>query len=110
LLGLPFTRLSEFYTEGFDVVINATPIGSQGDALPFAVDHLNRDTIVVDLVYVPGITALVAAARTRGLKVVEGREVLLAQVERQFACMTGRAPPTGLMADMLGLTLTPSAH
>jgi 3-dehydroquinate dehydratase/shikimate dehydrogenase len=110
LLGLPFILLSRFAVEGYDLVINATPVGSQGDALPFAIDHLDRDAVVVDLVYTQGTTALVAGARARGARVVEGREVLLAQVERQFARMTGLAPPAGLMADRLGLMATPSAR
>ena len=51
LLGLPFTGLSKFSVEGFDFVINATPVGSQGDELPFSIDHLDRNAVVVDLVY-----------------------------------------------------------
>ena len=89
LLGLPFTALSGFSIAGFELIVNATPVGSQGDALPFAIEHLARDAAVVDLVYAPGVTPLVAAARSRGVRVVEGREVLLAQVERQFSRLTG---------------------
>ena len=55
LLGLPFTALSGFSVEGYDLVINATPVGSQGDALPFAIDHLDQDAVVVDLVYARAI-------------------------------------------------------
>ena len=110
LLGLPFLSLSGFSVDGFDLVINATPIGSQGDVLPFAIDQLDRDAVVVDLVYTQNTTALVAWARARGVRVVEGREVLLAQVERQFARMTGLAPPAGLIAELLGLTATPSGR
>ena len=110
MLGLPFTALSGFSVEGFDFVINATPVGSHGDALPFAIDDLDQDAVVVDLVYAPGITALVAAARARGVRVVEGREVLLTQVEQQFSRMTGLSPPTDLMAEMLGLTAMPWAR
>jgi hypothetical protein len=42
--------------------------------------------------------------------VVDGREVLLSQVEEQFFRMTGHAPPVGLMAEMLGLTALPSGR
>jgi 3-dehydroquinate dehydratase/shikimate dehydrogenase len=108
LLGLPFTALARFSVEGYDLIINATPVGSQGDALPIAIDQLARDAVVVDLVYAPGVTPLVAEARTRGVRVVEGREVLLAQVEQQVSRMTSLAPPVGLVADMLGLTGLPS--
>jgi 3-dehydroquinate dehydratase / shikimate dehydrogenase len=110
LLGLPFTALATFSVKGYDLVINATPVGSCEDALPFAIDHLDRDAVVVDLVYAHGATALVAGARARGVKVVEGREVLLTQVQRQFARMTGLAPPAGILAEMLSLTATHSAR
>ena len=110
LLGLSFTALSGFSVEGYDLVINATPVGSQGDSMPFAIDHLAPEAVLVDLVYAPGITARVAEARARGVRVVEGREVLLAQVERQFSRMTGLTPPVGLAADMLGLSAMPSAR
>jgi 3-dehydroquinate dehydratase / shikimate dehydrogenase len=109
LLGLPFVPLAEFSVEGYDLIVNATPVGTNGGALPFPIDDLARDTIVVDLVYVPGTTALVADARARGARVVEGCQVLRAQVERQFVRMTGLDPPAGLAAEMLGLTAIPSA-
>jgi hypothetical protein len=85
-------------------IVNATPVGTQGDDLPFSIDHLAREAVVVDLVYASGITPLAAGARARGVRVVEGRQVLLAQVEKQFSRMTGLAPPIGLVADMLGLS------
>ena len=110
LLGLSFTALSEFSVEGYDLVINATPVGSQDDSMPFAIDRLAPEAVLVDLVYAPGTTALVAEARARGVRVVEGREVLLAQVKRQFSRMTGLTPPAGLAADMLGLSAMPSAR
>ena len=109
LLGLPFAPLTEFSVKGYDLIINATPVGSQGVALPFPIDELARDTIVVDLVYVPGSTALVAGARARGARVVDGCQVLRAQVERQFVRMTGLDPPVNLVAGTLGLTAIPSA-
>src|SRR5262249_19102341 len=105
-----FLSLSGFSVEGYDLIVNATPVGSQSDALPFAIDDLARDAVVVDLVYVPGTTALVTEARARGVRVVEGRQVLLAQVERQFSRMTGLAPPVGLVAGLLGLTAMPGAR
>jgi shikimate 5-dehydrogenase len=59
--------------------------------------------VVVDLVYAESPTPLVESARTSGVRVVDGREVLLAQVERQFTWMTGLAPPPGLVAGRLGM-------
>jgi 3-dehydroquinate dehydratase / shikimate dehydrogenase len=103
LLGLPFAPISQFSADGYDFIINATPVGSRGDALPFSLRGMGRHAVVVDLVYAHGPTPLVESARASGVRVVDGREVLLAQVERQFTRMTGLAPPPGLVAERLGL-------
>jgi 3-dehydroquinate dehydratase/shikimate dehydrogenase len=103
LLGLPFVPLSEFSAQGHDLIVNATPVGTRGDALPISLRSACRDAIVVDLVYTQAATPLVESARAIGLRVVDGREVLLAQVERQFTRMTGLPPPPGLVAERLGL-------
>jgi 3-dehydroquinate dehydratase/shikimate dehydrogenase len=110
LLGLPWTRLSEFSASGFDLIVNATPVGRQDGAMPFAVDRLDCAATVVDLVYDAAPTPLVAAARDRGATVLDGRDVLLVQVARQFARMTGRALPAGLAAGVLGLVPAGDAH
>ena len=49
------------------VVVNATPVGLRDDALPVAVGLLPRDAAVMDLVYRPGETAWVRAARASGI-------------------------------------------
>ena len=103
LLGLPFAPLSRFSADGYDLIINATPVGTRGDALPFSLRGVARHAVVVDLVYAQVPTPLVESARASGVRVVDGREVLLAQVERQFTRMTGLAPPPGLVAERLGL-------
>jgi shikimate 5-dehydrogenase len=57
----------------------------------------------VDLVYADETTALVASAKARGATVIDGREVLMIQVMRQFARMTGCAMPESLAAGLVGL-------
>jgi 3-dehydroquinate dehydratase / shikimate dehydrogenase len=103
LLGLPFAPLSRFSADGYDLIINATSVGTRGDALPFTLRGVARHAVVVDLVYAQDPTPLVESARAIGVRVVDGREVLLAQVERQLTRMTGLAPPPGLVAERLGL-------
>jgi 3-dehydroquinate dehydratase / shikimate dehydrogenase len=93
LLGLPFVLLSGFRAEGYSLIVNATPVGREDASMPFAIDHVARDAVVVDLVYSPEPTTLVRAASGRGVTVVDGREVLMVQVRRQFAMMTGRSMP-----------------
>ena len=103
-MGMPLVPLSEFSAEGFDLIVNATPVGRLGEAPPFDVARLGRGAAVVDLVYGDGMTPLVAAARGRGATVVEGHEVLMIQAMRQFARMTGRVMPERLAAGVLGLS------
>jgi 3-dehydroquinate dehydratase/shikimate dehydrogenase len=89
LLGLPFIPLSEFKVEGFSILVNATPVGRDDNQQPFALDRLGEDAVIVDLVYGSKPTPLVRGTRSLGRVAIEGREVLLTQVLRQFRLMTG---------------------
>jgi shikimate dehydrogenase len=48
--------------------------------------------IVADLVYVPVLTPLVAAAKARGLRAADGLGMLLHQAVRGFALWFGKTP------------------
>jgi shikimate dehydrogenase len=53
---------------GFDVVVNATPLGMRdGDPLPFDVSRIAPSTFVGEVVMKTEITPFLAAARARGL-------------------------------------------
>lgn len=93
LLGLPFVPLSAFTVEGFSIVVNATSVGRDDNALPFSLDQLADDAVVVDLVYGSKPTPLVTQTRALGCIAIDGLEVLLAQVREQFRLMTGRQMP-----------------
>lgn len=103
LLDLPFVPLATFTPTGFDILINATPVGRHGDTLPFPVDTLNENAVVVDLVYGSRPTPLVTRTRARGRRAIDGREMLLVQVMRQFALMTGQEMPETLVRHLIGL-------
>lgn len=89
LLGLPFVPLSQFDPRGFSMIVNATPVGRNGDELPFSIERMDGGAIVIDLVYGASPTPLVVRAREAGCVVVDGHEVLSAQVRLQFQWMTG---------------------
>ncbi len=58
---------------GFDLVINATPMGMKdGDPLPLQVDKLGTATFVGDVVTMPAVPPLIAAARARGCSTMTG--------------------------------------
>jgi shikimate dehydrogenase len=58
---------------GFDLVINATPMGMKaGDPLPVLVDKLVATTFVGDVVTMPPVPPLIEAARARGCPTMTG--------------------------------------
>ena len=93
LLGLPYIPLREFDAEGYDIVVNATPVGRDTDEAPFEVERLNSEAVVIDLVYGSRPTPLVGTTRARQQLAIDGRDVLVTQVSRQFRLMTGKEMP-----------------
>ena len=71
------------------VAVNATTMGMTTDDRAFDVIALPDDALVFDLVYVPPDTPLVKAAKTRGLAVCNGMEMLVRQGEVAFERWTG---------------------
>jgi 3-dehydroquinate dehydratase / shikimate dehydrogenase len=105
LLGLRFVPLKEFSVRGYSMVINATPVGRQGDELPISLKSLNPGSLIIDLVYNrTGPTPLIASAHALGHRVIEGSKVLLAQTIRQYLLMTGEQMPEQLARELLGIT------
>jgi shikimate dehydrogenase len=95
----------------YDLILNATsvgmarpgedhPGGEESDpfkALPLSADELRDGQMVVDLVYRPGGTELALAARERGLRCVDGFDVLVHQGAASFRRWTGREAPLEVM-------------
>jgi shikimate dehydrogenase len=86
---------------GADLVVNATPVGMgpapDPAALPCDPALLGPGQVVVDLIYQPLETALVAAARERGATAVGGLGMLVHQAAHQFRRWTGLEPPLAAM-------------
>jgi 3-dehydroquinate dehydratase/shikimate dehydrogenase len=101
LLGLPYLPLREFDAEGYDIVVNATPVGRDTDESPFKLERLNDDAVVIDLVYGSRPTPLVGTTRARHQVAIDGRDVLVTQVSRQFQLMTGKEMSTDLARKIL---------
>ena len=84
-----------------DLIVNASPVGMrQGDRLPFDLDPswLSPRHAVVDLIYLPAVTPLLAAARGRGAFTANGLGMLINQAARQIEIWTGRAAPLEVMS------------
>ncbi len=90
---------------GADLLVNATSLGMQGQP-PLDIDltPLSQKAFVTDIVYAPLETSLLAAARARGLQVVDGLGMLLYQAAPAFAAWFGQTPEvtSALRAHVLG--------
>ena len=108
LLSLPYILLTEFSAKGYDIVVNATPVGRDDGEAPFKIETLGEDAAIIDLVYGSAPTPLIASAHELEYVAIDGREVLRAQVQRQFQMMTGAEMPDALMREKLGFQAEPS--
>ena len=78
---------------GAALLVNTTNQGMYGQsALDLSLDPLPRDALVSDLVYVPLETPLLAAARQRGHRTVDGLGMLLQQARPAFNAWFGVMP------------------
>ncbi len=94
---------------GAALLVNATSLGMSGaPPLDLSLDALPRDAVVNDIVYAPLETPLLAAARRRGNRAVDGLGMLMHQGRPGFAAWFGIEPEVTpeLRARMLA-TLTP---
>jgi shikimate dehydrogenase len=75
------------------LLVNTTSLGMHGQPpLEIDVSRLPSQAVVADLVYVPLETALLAAARARGLRTADGLGMLLHQAVRGFELWFGQRP------------------
>ncbi len=66
---------------GFDLVVNATPMGmDEGDDMPMDVSRLEARTFVGEVVMKTEMTAFLAAAHSRGCRVQVGSDMLFEQI------------------------------
>ena len=80
-------------SRGVSLLVNTTSLGMKGeDALDMDVSGLDDTCVVVDIVYVPLETPLLAAARRRGLATVDGLGMLLHQATPGFEKWFGVRP------------------
>jgi 3-dehydroquinate dehydratase/shikimate dehydrogenase len=86
-LGLRFVSLAHLKPERYALLINATPVGTDGVSSLIDPQALGANSIVIDLCYGRSVTPLVAGARARGLTVIDGLEVLDHQVRHQYERM-----------------------
>lgn len=89
---VPFAEAREIRS---DLIVNATPLGSQGEALP--IGPLGPEVLVVDLLYANGLTPLLASAAEAGARTFGGLGLLVHQAALSFELWTGRVAPLDAM-------------
>jgi 3-dehydroquinate dehydratase/shikimate dehydrogenase len=86
--------------EGFDILVNATPLGTRGpheSETPATANQLRGVRLAYDLVYNPLETRFMRAARDAGCQVLGGLEMLIAQAVEQFKLWTNQQPDIDIM-------------
>jgi shikimate dehydrogenase len=102
IAALPHARVFSRRTEwppsvsDTDLVIHATPVRDE------VLFELHSGQTLIDLPYNPG-TATGAAAAANGARVIDGREVLVAQGAKAFELWTGVPAPVPTMLRAVGL-------
>lgn len=92
----------------YDMIVNTTPVGMAPDTaacLSFPFDHLRADQILYDLIYLPAQTRFLAEGGARGLRTVNGAEMLLNQGLLSFEFWLGIPAPADAMRRALASAL-----
>ncbi len=95
-------RLEGARLDEFDLVINATPLGTRGpleNETPVTSHQLRGARFTYDLVYNPIETRFMREAREAGCETIGGLEMLVAQAAEQFKLWTGTDAPIEIMRD-----------
>ena len=80
-----------------DLIVNATPVGSDGHSVLFPVEWLTPAHFVFDLIYQPALTPLIRGARERGARAINGLSMLLFQALAAFEIWMGQPAPEAAM-------------
>lgn len=96
-----FRVLNQKYTlENFDIVVNATPLGTIGkleNETPISAEQLKNVKLVYDLVYNPSETQFLKQANSVGVPTIGGLAMLISQAAQQFKIWTEIDAPAELM-------------
>jgi 3-dehydroquinate dehydratase/shikimate dehydrogenase len=99
--GASSRQLEDARFDGFDLVVNATPLGTRGareDETVATAAQLRGARLAYDLVYNPVETRFLREARVAGCEaVVGGLAMLVAQAAAQFELWTGERAPLEVM-------------
>jgi 3-dehydroquinate dehydratase/shikimate dehydrogenase len=94
----------------FDVIINATPVGMDGNREPLPLSEQEfKARYFFEMVYSPQETKLVKLAKAKGMHVILGSEMFVQQGARQFEIWSGKPAPTMEMQRVVDFALAQRA-
>jgi shikimate dehydrogenase len=89
---------------GASALINSTSLGLEGgEPLTLSLDGLPSGAVVMDMIYRPLKTPLLAAAEAAGHGTIDGLEMLIGQARPSFEALFGQAPPAEVHVRALAL-------
>jgi shikimate dehydrogenase len=100
---LPLNRVQDV-SSTCDLIINATPLGMNNEPSIIDYQHINKGSIVYEIVYRPVVTDLIENAKHAQASVVYGYEMLIEQGAKSFEIWTGLPSPRDTMKkNLLGI-------
>jgi len=98
VLAYPWEALYDAYG---DILINATSVGLKSFDSPVAKEVVSRFSVIMDSVYIPLETKLLAMAKEENKITIDGLKMLLYQGVEQFKLWTGLMPPVEKMREAI---------
>jgi shikimate dehydrogenase len=100
-LGVDYYHLSEFNKVHGQILIHATPVGMSPnvEAMPIQPEDLNKEMVVMDIVYNPLKTRLLKEAEKIGCTTIDGVSMFVQQGVAQFEMWTGQKAPVDRMRE-----------
>jgi shikimate dehydrogenase len=87
--------------EPADLLVNATSVGLEGRVDDLPLGRVGDPELVADLVYAEGVPPVSAWAIARGMRLVDGREMLVRQGALTFSRWTGQDAPINVMTEAI---------
>jgi shikimate dehydrogenase len=101
--AVPLYRSTDF-SATCDLIVNATTLGMNNEPSIIDYPHIQKGSIVYDIVYRPMVTDLIENAKYAQASVVYGYEMLIEQGAKAFEIWTGlSAPKDAMKKNLLGI-------
>src|SRR5919106_1349305 len=100
---VPLNRAQD-HSPSCDLIVNATTLGMNNESSVIDYEHIQKGSIVYDIVYSPLVTDLIENAKYAQASVVYGYEMLIEQGAKAFEIWTGlSAPRDAMKKNLLGV-------